>query len=155
MIWCGSTIRKEWCSTIELELDPAWLPAIETVQTHLLRRLVDRHIVIEVNPSSNLTLGAMDDMVDHPIFRWLDPRTDFHTHASPLVVVGTDDPSAFATELLHEYAYLGRTAEQLGATTRQVQAWLEHLRESGILCSFFPRTTFEPATRDQWLVGRS
>jgi hypothetical protein len=138
-----SGTRREWYKTIEVELNPRWNQAVEIIQKELTKKLVTKHIVIEVNPSSNLTLGPFDEMKEHPVFRWVDPRTDFASNNNPMVVVGTDDPAAFATELIHEYAFLGRAAEELGATQRQISAWLEHLRQSGIKYSFFPRESFE------------
>jgi adenosine deaminase len=110
----------------------------------LTEKVIRRHLVIEVNPSSNLTIGPFEHLTEHPIFRWLDPRRELTGQNGPLLVVGSDDPSVFGTELIHEYAFLGRAAEELGATPRQIQAWLEHLRQASCQFSFFPRDAFKP-----------
>lgn len=136
------TVRREYERVIEVPLDQRWADAIGGVQRALTEKVIAQRVVIEINPSSNLTLGPIDDMVEHPVFKWLDPRNDFDAAQSPLIVVGTDDPSTFGTELIHEYAFLARAAEELGATHRQIQAWLEHLRRSGIDFSFLPRESF-------------
>ncbi|MBN1959317.1 MAG: hypothetical protein JW841_00075 [Deltaproteobacteria bacterium] len=136
-------VRRAWYKTIEVELNTKWNEAIASVQDMLAKKIVDAHIVIEVNPSSNITLGPFDDMIQHPIFRWLNPKNDLTASNKPMIVVGSDDPSVFATELIHEYAYLGRAAQELNATPRQISVWLDHLRDSGVKYSFFPRESFK------------
>ena len=135
-------VRERWEETSLVEVNPHWGAAIRAVQRALTRKVVEKRLVIEVNPSSNLTLGPFEALTEHPIFQWLNPKEELTGQLGPLVTVGSDDPSAFGTELLHEYAFLARAAEELGASQRQVQTWLEHLREAGIRYSFFPRDSF-------------
>ena len=73
-------------------------------------------------------------MQDHPIFRWHPPEEDDKA-IRPFVVVGSDDPGIFATELIYEYAYLARAAQARGASQREIRDWLRELRKTSIdLC---------------------
>jgi adenosine deaminase len=79
------------------------LPLLQALGPDLARELADRQVVIEVNPSSNLLVGALLSPLDQPRFwnRGLAP--DAH-QALPLCL-SADDPLAFATDLEDEVAY--------------------------------------------------
>lgn len=111
-----------------------WLPAMEAVQEQMLAKLCSRRIAIEINPSSNLSVGFLRQMREHPVFRWFGP--EMSATKAPFVVVGSDDPGIFATELVHEYAFLASAATLRGASPRSIQSWLEHLRQTSIDFSF-------------------
>jgi aminodeoxyfutalosine deaminase len=66
----------------------------------VLARVVSERVVLEVCPSSNVTLGIVSDLASHPV------RT--LAEAGAQVVVGSDDPPFFATTLSDEVAHVGR-----------------------------------------------
>lgn len=66
----------------------------------VLSRVAREGIVLEVCPSSNVTLGIVPDLASHPV------RT--LVAAGAAVVVGSDDPPFFATDLTSEVAHVGR-----------------------------------------------
>ena len=60
----------------------------------LLRELVDRGIVLDVCPTSNLLTGVVPTMEDHPVKRLIE--------AGVMCSVSTDDPALFNTDLTRE-----------------------------------------------------
>ncbi|MDB6177816.1 adenosine deaminase [Paracoccus sp. Z330] len=64
----------------------------------LVRDIVERDILLEVCPGSNIALGLFPDWASHPISRLAD--------AGVRLCVSTDDPPFFHTSLRHEYERL-------------------------------------------------
>ncbi len=66
----------------------------------LLRRLAQEQIPLELCLTSNLALTDVGGVMSHPIHRALD--------AGVPIILGTDDPAIFATDLPSEFALLAR-----------------------------------------------
>jgi hypothetical protein len=127
----GVRVCYEEPMRVSLE-DPAlehWHEAVTWVQDAMLHEIREKRIAIEINPTSNLCIGPLIDMQEHPVFRWHPPEDDA-TAIRPYLLVGSDDPGVFGTELAFEYATLSRAAEERGATPRDVERWLRELRDN-------------------------
>ena len=85
----------------------AWDPEV----TALAR---DRHVALEMCPTSNLRTGGISSMAEHPARRLLDEGVP--------VTIDTDNPGLFAIDLTHELEVardvLGFTDEELRRVTR-------------------------------------
>ena len=68
---------------------------------NLLAEIVEKGIVLEVCPGSNVVLGAVSDWASHPIQKLRD--------AGVAVTVSTDDPPFFHTTMTYEYEMLAKT----------------------------------------------
>ncbi len=110
-------VRKRYGELIKVSLADShledWHGAITWVQDQMLHEIVRKRIAIEINPTSNLCIGVLENLTEHPVFRWHPPETSA-TPIRPYIMVGSDDPGVFATELAFEYATLARAAEERG-----------------------------------------
>ncbi len=67
----------------------------------LVAEIIDKDIMLEVCPGSNVVLGAVPSWETHPIKRLCD--------AGVPVTISTDDPPFFHTTMTHEYKMLVKT----------------------------------------------
>ncbi len=87
----------------------------------LLRHLAEKSIPLEISITSNVCTGAVGSFATHPVRRIFD--------AGVPVILNTDDPSLFHTDLLAEYEL---AANQFGFTKPE----LESLARNSLRYSF-------------------
>ncbi|MBJ6726818.1 amidohydrolase family protein [Geomesophilobacter sediminis] len=128
-------VRKKREKIINVLCNADWNNSITEVQDFMLISIKEKQIAIEINPTSNLCISVFDTTSDHPVFRWDPPFTD-KSAIRPIIVVGSDDPGIFATELVMEYAFLARAAEKLGTDRDLIERWLLKLSRNSKMYSF-------------------
>jgi hypothetical protein len=121
---------------IDVPLRPDEVEALHAVQHALRRGIAQRGIVIEVNPSSNLLIGDLLDLRNHPILRLNPPVPEPNAPPPVAIALGSDDPLTFSTELLREYTLLYQAACAAGYPERIVHEWLESIRRTGMDARF-------------------
>ncbi len=110
--------------------------ALFAMQYALRRGIAQNGIVVEVNPSSNLLIGDLLDLRNHPILRLFPPVPDLDGPPPVSIALGSDDPLTFSTQLLREYTLLHQAACAAGYPERVVQDWLESIRRTGMDARF-------------------
>ncbi|MFO0868347.1 MAG: hypothetical protein U0935_05315 [Pirellulales bacterium] len=126
---------------------------LAALQAGVRRKLGTLGIVVEVNPTSNLLIGNLDDLTSHPLWRLRPPRPA-DADAPPVgVCIGSDDPVTFNSHLRLEYQCLHDALLLGGLSEDQAQQWLEQAR----LCSLdhrfsIPRTIALPLQAFQGTV---
>ena len=119
---------------------PHELDALRTLQGALRSEVGTRGLTVEVNPSSNLLIGDLGRIDEHPIWR-LRPVRPIDDLPPLSVCIGSDDPLTFATTLPHEYQLLFDTIVLSGRSHEEALEWLEHARAAGMRARFtLPRS---------------
>lgn len=119
------------------------------LQRYVRGELASRGIVVEVNPSSNLLIGHLGDLEQHPLWR-LCPPTGRAVNAPPVrVAIGSDDPVTFATSLPVEYQLLADALVAAGVGSHHALDWIESARSAGMSARFTL-----VARRDLWAHHR-
>lgn len=108
----------------------------KVLQEYLLRKVEQKGIYVETNPTSNVTIGDFDDLLEHPIFRMnsLDSSDPMGHHV--MVTVNSDDPSVFNTNVENELAYIYYAVEHGGYAKEDALNWIDKIRQNGLDASF-------------------
>lgn len=107
------------------------------LQEHLIEKVEKMGVYIETNPTSNLTIGDFAQMREHPIFRWNAIRDENGHHT--FVMINSDDPAVFHTNVENELAYIYYAAEYQGYSKEEALDWVDKIRQNGIDGSFVER----------------
>ncbi len=107
------------------------------IQQLVMRYLVDRGVVIETLPTSNLRISQYKEMGQHHSLRWLGINTPEHDSHLPLVL-GSDDPGVFATDIKAEFYHLFVSLCKRGLNSQEALNKLIQINECGQLYAFRP-----------------
>ena len=100
-------------------------------QRWLRRELARREVTIESNPSSNLLIGDLRSLDEHPAMRLQPIRPGESRDDAVLLSVNTDNPVTFASCLADEFAHLYTALLGLGVPSSDALAWIDRRREDG------------------------
>jgi hypothetical protein len=112
---------------IDVPIDGIEVAALTAVQQALRSGIAANGVVVEVNPSSNLLIGDVLDLRNHPLLR-LYPIEPEERLTPVSIAVGSDDPVTFGTSLVREYTLLFQAARAAGYPDRVALDWLEAVR---------------------------
>ena len=97
------TFRKKYKQAIQITVFEIFNSnELEILQKKVLSYLHKREIVIETLPTSNLRIGYHRNLSSYQLFNWYKWKTE--DESIPPIVLGTDDPGIFATNIYNEYA---------------------------------------------------
>lgn len=116
------------------------------LQNYLISKIEKMGIYIEVNPTSNLTIGDFAHMYQHPVF-YLNQRGGEAGHHA-LVTINSDDPAVFNTNVENELAYIYYAAEAQGYTKSEILEWIDKIRQYGMDASFIQQ---EKSAEQIWM----
>lgn len=121
--------------TSELSLD-----TVKDIQNLVAMKLSKNGIVVETNPTSNRTIGEVEDIFNHYILNLKsinrNDKSKEKSYSDIMVTINTDDPSVFHTGLGNEFAYIYYSLVNQGYSKHDVLNWIDEVRENGISASF-------------------
>lgn len=107
------------------------------IQKAIKQYVMQQGIVIEVNPSSNVTIGNIDTLADHQVYNMNHSGYDME---NIITCINSDDPSVFNTNVYNELAYIYFSMIEKGMGREDLLKWIDKLRKSGMDASFIRRT---------------
>lgn len=107
------------------------------VQKLVKEYVMQQGIVVEVNPSSNVTITDIDTLSDHQVYHLNHSGYDM---GNIITCINSDDPSVFNTNVYNELAYIYFGMIEKGIGREDLLKWIDKLRKSGMDASFIRRT---------------
>lgn len=124
------TTREHSEERIEVPTDYFSIDELVLIQQMALREMVEKAIVLETMPTSNLRIGQYKEMGQHHSLRWLGVSPE-EGDVAPLIVLGSDDPGIFATDIKAEFYHLYASLRKRGLNSREALEKLIDINENG------------------------
>lgn len=125
--------RERYDTLVKLNINHLFdTELLEELQTIVLDFLAKNEIVIEALPSSNLRISYYKQLEEYHLKRWITYRQK-HQKLLPSIVLGTDDPGIFMTNIYNEYARTYIHLEKLGvSSSERIQKMLDIQQNSDV-----------------------
>lgn len=148
-------IREKGLRPEEIKISNWYLKAVKAVQSVLQRKVAERGIGIETNPSSNCQIGTFKRYDQHPIIRFYNKnlvQNPEKVEECPQlnVSINTDDKGIFDVSLENEYAYMALALEEAKDkdgnclySKQMIYHWLDDVREMGVRQTFLTAKEIE------------
>ena len=110
----------------------------EKLQNYVKQKVEQRGITVEVNPTSNATIGDIQNLFSHPILNLynLELGKSVNQLNHTAVSINTDDPTVFRTTVEHEFAYMYYMLMSRKYNQVDVLKWIDDVRNFGLERSF-------------------
>jgi adenosine deaminase len=117
---------------IEIRVNENLIDRYQKIQAFMKEKVSRLGIVVEVNPTSNLSIGNFPSFSDYYAFNLSSPSKE-----TIILTINTDDPIVFNTSLASEFAIVYNMAlEKDPQGTLPALRWIDQIRENGLRYSF-------------------
>lgn len=139
----SQTVKLEGAKVDEFTVSPEYIQLIQNIQKAMRVELSEKHIAVEINPTSNKLIGAYALYAEHPITNFynlglVNDNQKIEDCPQLSISINTDDLGVFATNLENEYALIAIALEkekkENGSpkyASRLIYNWLETIRQMG------------------------
>lgn len=122
---------------IHYHILPQEITILKILQELMRKFISGNGIVVESNPSSNLTISSADTLHQHPLYQMTSYDCDYK---DIFVCVNSDDPGVFQTNAANELGLTYMGLVERGAGREASLRWIDRLRENGTMSSFVCQT---------------
>lgn len=137
-------VRRRGSEMEKFKVQSSYADVVEQVQDCMIKKLTEKGIAIETNPSSNYLIGTINRYDQHPIIRFNNRKLEkTEKNASLSVSINTDDQGVFDTLLENEYALLVfalKKAKDVEGNDlydiEDIYEWIDYVRELGLMQVF-------------------
>ncbi len=131
--YCPGIIRK--CEQIDLvPVNREEIEVYQMLQDYMIYKVKQKGVYLEMNPTSNLTIGDFPQIRNHPIFKLNALQRNDRNHV--MLTINSDNPAVFSTNVENEMAYIYYAAEEFGSSRSEILEWIDHIRQQGMDASF-------------------
>ena len=123
---------KEMERPVHYEVTEQDILIVEELQKILKEKLGKKGIVIEVNPSSNMTIADLDGIEESQMYQ-LDKMNE---QQNLIVCINSDDPAVFNTNVSNELAYIYYGMLEQNISREAALLWIDKIRKNGMNSSF-------------------
>ncbi|WBW96307.1 hypothetical protein [Oceanirhabdus sp. W0125-5] len=118
--------------TISININSDVVVKYKKLQEYMKKKISNRGIIIETNPTSNLMIGDFARYEDYHILNMSSPEKE-----DVIVTINTDDPVIFNTMIKDEFALIYDILMKDGRyPNKEIIKWLDKIRVNGLKYSF-------------------
>lgn len=112
-----------------------------SIQKHLIQKVEFQGIYVETNPTSNISIGQKQGLMNHYILQLNSEGLLDETEKTNavMVTVNTDDPIVFNTSIDNELAYIYYLLVHKKYKKERVLKWIDKIRENSLESSFIKK----------------
>lgn len=141
-------VNNRYNEIVEFEIPKGYIELVKRVQYIMQKKIKEKRICIETNPTSNYLISSLSKYEDHPIKNFFNIGLGERKIECPQlhVSINTDDQGIFYTCLENEYALVALSLEKLKDqngnhiyNSYEVYEWIDKIREMGLQQSFANR----------------
>lgn len=123
---------------IQVEVNYDKVKFFKQLQKIVCNKISTKAIVVETNPTSNISIGQIESIFEHYIHN-LNNRglaNNSKEENSLMVTINSDDPSVFNTNVSNELAYIFYSLQEKGYDRENILQWIDKVRQYGMDSSF-------------------
>jgi len=119
---------SKWNQIVQINKALIGVEEMKPLQDIVITEINRRGVIVEVMPTSNIRISHYEHFAQHHVIRWL---TNKDKRPRPKVVIASDDPGIFATNLRNEMSLVHWTLRTAGGLDEsQADHIVERLHES-------------------------
>ena len=112
--------------------------SLENLQRKIRKLINKRGIVVETNPTSNLSISGMNRLYETPIKVMNNSGLSSikENDKSLIISINSDDPSIFNSTVSNEFGYIYHALQYQGYSKEYILEWIDKIRNWGLESSF-------------------
>lgn len=130
---------KNGSKVIQINPTDEYWQAVKIAQQCLHRKIYDRDIAIETNPSSNRKISPVSKFIDLPFLAFNQHHLTSYLKkcgAELSISVNTDDCDIFQSDLANEYALVAAALKKENVSNQEIYEYIDMLRKMSIHQTF-------------------
>lgn len=126
-------VKEEYNKLCDVDIEKGLFTAenLYHIQKLVLNEIAMKGVALEVLLTSNIAISFYRESKEHHLEKWLGDDLDEEGMLTPPIVVGSDDPGIFMTNIYIEYARIATYLEQKGYGYMERMHILEDLIKNG------------------------